>query len=112
MTVNTAKARDTTSEITDKTIINACGIPPFTSCAYRVEARARAVRGNEYAHHATLNFFMDFLNRVGLETCYLTTLKRKRRRITFILSQYTMFNISGLNRKKIVHTSFTCLFVK
>lgn len=41
----------------------------FTSCAYAVDASASNVTGYEYAHHhATLNFLMDFLNKLGLQT--------------------------------------------
>lgn len=66
--VNTIKASDTKTESADKTSIIVCAFPLFTSCAYSVDASAKTVRGKEYAHHATLNFFIDFLKSAGLET--------------------------------------------
>ena len=49
---------------------------PFTSCAYADEAMAKKVRGNEYAHHATLNFFIAFLNNAGLQAYKLQKIKQ------------------------------------
>ena len=69
--VNTIKASDTKTESADKTSIIACALPLFTSCAYSVDASAKTVRGKEYAHHVTLNFFIDFLKSAGLETCLI-----------------------------------------
>lgn len=45
--VTTNKINDTKTEMADKTSIKVCAKPPFTSCAYSVEANARTVKGNE-----------------------------------------------------------------
>lgn len=68
--VITIKIKHTKNEVADKTSINAWAMPPFTSSEYSVAANANTVKGNEYAHHAMLNFLIDFWNNVGLETCY------------------------------------------
>lgn len=62
-----AKMRNTDS--VDRNSIIKCGMPPLTCCAYSAEANANEVTGNEYAHHATLNLLIDFLNSAGLHTC-------------------------------------------
>lgn len=67
--VKTTRATVTVTERTARMSIRALDAPPFTSCAYSVAASASTVRGNEYAHHATLNRLIDRLNSAGLETC-------------------------------------------
>lgn len=67
--VKTMSARVTTTDKMESTSMSAFATSPLTSWAYSVAARARAVRGKEYAHHATLNRLMDLLNRAGLDTC-------------------------------------------
>ena len=57
--------------------IMVCDTFPLTSFAYLVEAKANSVTGYEYAHHATLNFLIDFLKRVGL---HISVVKRKSER--------------------------------
>lgn len=67
--VRTIRMRKTETEIVHSAIISTCAAMLSTASAYCTEARARIVRGNEYAHHAKMNFFIDFLNRAGLDTC-------------------------------------------
>lgn len=56
----------TKTERDDRVSIMVCGTFPLTSFAYLVDANASSVTGYEYAHHATLNFLIDFLKRLGL----------------------------------------------
>lgn len=51
---------------------------PFTSCAYADAAIAKKVSGNEYAHHATLNFLIAFLNNAGLQAYRSQAIKQFR----------------------------------
>lgn len=70
--VITSKAKVTNTETAVSRSIKVCAMLPVTPCAYSVEASASTVNGNEYAHHAMLNFLIDFLNRAGLQTCYFS----------------------------------------
>lgn len=49
----------------------------FISWAYLVDAIAITVIGKEYAHHDTLNFLIDLLNKAGLETCFFQQISKQ-----------------------------------
>lgn len=65
--VDSIKQMKMSTESTERTGTNPEAAMPFTSLAYAAAARAREVSGNEYPHHATLNFFIAFLNKAGLQ---------------------------------------------
>lgn len=67
--VRTVTPRKTRKDRADNTSIRTVAMVLLTSCAYSAEAIARKVRGKEYAHHATLNFLIDFLKSAGLQAC-------------------------------------------
>ena len=69
--VESIKDRKMATEMMVRTSISPDATALFASCAYSTEAMARIVEGNEYAHHTRSNFFMAFLNRAGLQACFI-----------------------------------------
>lgn len=67
--VKIIKTSDTMTDSPERSSINMCEAVFFISWAYLVDAMAITVKGKEYAHHDTLNFLIDLLNKAGLDTC-------------------------------------------
>lgn len=92
--VESIKQRKMTTEMRVIISINPVDAVLFAACAYSTEAMARIVTGKEYAHHATLNFFMAFLNRPGLQICFmLDNLCRLWLRLNFKLINSFLLNL-------------------
>lgn len=75
--VKMIKPTETMTEDVKRRSIRRFAASLFTSSAYSIEARASTDKGNEKAHHATLNLLIDLLNSVGLKT---SDMKRKSER--------------------------------
>lgn len=71
----------TKTESDDRVSIMVFGTFPLTSIAYFVDANASSVTGYEYAHHAKLNFLIDFLKRLGLHTSDVKRNKERKKNI-------------------------------